>query len=66
MTGDEVCLNITINDDNLCEGNEAFSVVLQSNDTALSLPPAATIIIVDDDGRENMLRNTFTPQWKVL
>ena len=66
MSGDEVCLNITINDDNLCEGNEAFSVVLQSNDTALSLPPAATIIIVDDDGRENMLRNTFTPQWKVL
>ena len=47
-----VCWNITLQDDDVLEANEAFSVTLTTNDTNISLSGGtATVIVVDDDSK---------------
>ena len=47
-----VCWNITLQDDDVLEANETFSVTLIKNDTDVSLNGGtATVIVVDDDSK---------------
>ena len=46
-----LCVDVPINDDNLCEADEMFSVSLTTVDPAVTLDPdSGTVTIVDDDG----------------
>lgn len=47
-SGDQT-ISIVINDDNVVEGNETFTVSLSSTDIPLSSPATATVTIVDND-----------------
>ena len=45
------CANISITSDEILEEDEAFDVVLTTNDTDVMIRPnSATVTIVDDDG----------------
>lgn len=45
------CVNITIIDDNALEGEQTFSVILTTEDSAIILGiPTAIVTIQDDDG----------------
>ena len=47
-----VCWNITLQDDDVLEANETFSVTLTTNDTDVSLSGGtATVMVVDDDSK---------------
>lgn len=49
-----MCVNVTIIDDTTVEGNQSFSVSLQSDpNEPVNLTPTqqATVIIVDDDSK---------------
>ena len=52
---DQLCVNIPIIDDLLCEGDETFSIVLSSTDDCvdIQLPAQGTVTIIDDDGKGN-------------
>jgi hypothetical protein len=58
----QMCRQIPIFDDIICEGDEVFNVALQSNDPAVNLIPplnAGTVTIIDDDGKTtNFVRPT--------
>ena len=48
----QVCWNITLQDDDVLEAIETFSVTLTTNDTDVSLSGGtATVIVVDDDSK---------------
>jgi len=57
------CCNIPINDDNLCEDTESFTVSLNTTATAsdatLINPVQATVSIIDNDSE-------FTPKYTVI
>ena len=57
------CVNIPINDDLLCEGNETFFASLTAGqNAALSTPSQATVTIIDNDGmhsRMGQVRNYY-------
>jgi len=45
-----ICVNVSILDDSLLEGNETFDLVLRkSDDNVILLPARSTIIIIDND-----------------
>ena len=47
---DMLCVDVPINDDNLCEANEAFDVSLSTLDSAVTLDPnTGSVTIIDDD-----------------
>ena len=49
-----MCREIPIFDDIICEADEVFNVVLQSNDPAVNLiQPAGTVTIIDNDAGKN-------------
>ena len=60
-TQNRSCINISIIDDRLLEGNETFSMSLQASDTAnrdqvkLGMPNTTNVTIVDNDGIVIML-----------
>ena len=54
-----LCVNIPINDDFLCEGNETFFASLTpGQNAALSTPSQATVTITDNDGRHSSMSNS--------
>ncbi len=50
---DQLCVNIPIINDVICEGDEVFTVSLTSNDDCVSIqmPSQGSVTIVDDDGK---------------
>ena len=49
-----LCIDIPIENDDLCEGDEIFQVALSDNNdpnTLIVAPTLATVTIIDDDGR---------------
>ena len=48
-----MCITVPIENDDICEGDETFQVVLSDNDpnTVTVAPALATVTITDDDGR---------------
>ena len=48
-----MCINIQIENDDICEGDENFQVALSDNDpnTLRVTPTTATVTIIDDDGK---------------
>ena len=52
--GQQMCREIPIFDDIICEADEVFNVFLQSNDPAVNLiQPAGTVTIMDNDGKNS-------------
>ena len=47
------CVRIPIQNDNRVEGQEEFTVTLNSTDTDVIVGPPSTVTIVDDDGEDN-------------
>ena len=46
-----LCVNISIENDGVLEGNEVFFVELSTNDPQVNLSfPSASVIILDNDG----------------
>ena len=61
--GEQMCRQIPIFDDIICEGDEQFNVALQSNDPGVNLNQATstgTVNIIDNDGETatNYVRHT--------
>ena len=61
--GEQMCRQIPIFDDIICEGDEQFNVALQSNDPGVNLNQATstgTVNIIDNDGEAetNNVRQT--------
>lgn len=51
---EQMCREIPIFDDIICEADEVFNVFLQSNDPAVNLiQPAGTVTIIDNDGKNS-------------
>ena len=48
-----LCIDIPIENDDICEGDETFQVTLSDNDpnTRTVAPTLATVTIIDDDGK---------------
>ena len=54
-TGNILCVDVPINDDNLCEANEVFNVILTTDDEAVTFDLNSGIVtIVDDDSKLEM------------
>ena len=54
-----MCVNISIIDDLLCEGNETFFASLTAGRfAALSTPSQATVTITDNDGMHSRMSNS--------
>ena len=52
IQNDTLCVDVPINDDNLCETDEIFDVTLTTADPAVTLDPdTGTVTIIDDDGK---------------
>ena len=51
--GSTYCVPVTINDDDLVEGDEVFQVSLTTNDTAIDLATTEAEITIVDDDRKN-------------
>ena len=52
--GDTQCIHIIINDDQILEGDHAFSLELVDTSPSvvqIGMPPTAYVTIVDDEGR---------------
>lgn len=47
----EASFYITITNDNIVEGNENFSLVIDSSSTSAGVTDEAAVTIVDDDGK---------------
>ena len=57
-----MCVNLTILDDTIVEGNQSFSVSLQSeaNQPVIFTPhQEAIVVILDDDGKSSKVFTTF-------
>ena len=49
---DILCVNVSINNDTLCEANEMFNVALTTTDPTVTLDPdTGNVTIVDDDSK---------------
>ena len=47
-----LCVDVSINDDNLCEDDEMFDISLSTLDPAVTLDPdTGSVTIIDDDGK---------------
>ena len=54
--GQQVCRQIPIFDDIICEGDELFNVALMSTDSGVNLNPPTSngvVTIIDNDGETN-------------
>ena len=47
-----VCHNISVPDDMIVEGSEAFTITVETNDVIMG-PSTVLVTIVDDDGKYN-------------
>ena len=48
----QVCFNVETLDDNVVEGEEAFTVVIRSQDKAVAIPTNTTTISIHDSDRK--------------
>ena len=53
MVGSAMCINVTIIDDTVLEGDESFTLSLSSADPVLFGTNQASVVIIDNDGKSD-------------